>query len=94
MEQVYSDNMPEVVIDQTQLQQCVDHAGNDTLKERWQCAADFYVGLGALRKGDVPTFLVSMRRCAASKRGELEHEYYLARWELDRGFPQPAFSTT
>jgi tetratricopeptide (TPR) repeat protein len=81
-------------IDQTQLQQCVDHAGNATLQERWQCAADFYVGLAAVRKGDVQTFQASTQRCAASQKGELEHEYYLARWELDQGFPHRAFSTT
>jgi hypothetical protein len=70
--------------DQTQLQGAVDDARNDILKQRWQCAADFYVGLHAAHEGDESTFQDSMRRCAASQHGELEHGFYLARWEVDR----------
>ncbi|MBI4786263.1 MAG: hypothetical protein HY782_04365 [Chloroflexi bacterium] len=62
-----------------------------TLVERRQCQAEFYVALQALRKGDWSSFQNSISRCAASRQGYLEHEYYLARWEVKHGFPKPAF---
>lgn len=80
-------------VDRTQLQAAVDHAGSEVLKQRCQCAADFYVGLHAARGCDLATFHDRMRLCTASDEGVLEHEFHLARWEVDRGFPQPAFST-
>jgi len=79
-------------IDQAGLQRAVEQAGNDTLRERWQCAAHFHLAVGAGRMNDPASFREGMRRCAAS-RGELESEFYLARWEVERGFPQPAFET-
>jgi len=80
-------------IDVLTLQQCVEQATNETLKVRWQCAADFYMGLNAFRSGDVVTFRDRIQKCADSTLGELEHEYFLARWEVRRAFPIPAFGS-
>jgi len=75
------------------MQNAVEQAAVDALRERWQCAADFHVAVGAGRMDDPASFQEGMRRCAASSRGELEWEFHLARWEVERGFPQPAFET-
>ena len=62
-------------------------AGNDILQQRWECQAHFYVALRATCEGDPATFRARMAKSAASRRGELEHEWYLARWEVERAFP-------
>ncbi len=62
------------------------------LQSRWQCQADFYLGLQALREGQRPQYQEAMRRAAASEWGKLEVEWRLALWEVERGFPEPAFS--
>lgn len=64
---------------------------NQTLLDRWQCQADFYIALRALREGDRGLFTGRMIRCAQSPYGLLEPEYYLALWEVQRQFPDPAF---
>jgi tetratricopeptide (TPR) repeat protein len=64
---------------------------NDILRARFQCQADFYLSLDALRKGDIAGFKAAMVHCAGSRYGELEDEYYLALWEVEHGFPDPAF---
>ncbi|HEX3654801.1 MAG TPA: hypothetical protein VHV55_03295 [Pirellulales bacterium] len=81
-------------IDQAQLRLLVEHAGNEILKQRWQCAADFYVGLRAACEGDLPGFRDNMKSCAERQRCELEHESYLARWEVDAGYCGPAGDTS
>jgi hypothetical protein len=66
----------------------VEHHGG-TLQARWQCQADFYVGLRALRERQDAVFKERMARSAASPRNHpttyLESEQFLARWEVQRG---------
>jgi tetratricopeptide (TPR) repeat protein len=50
--------------------------------QRQQCQADFYVALAAQRRGDDVAYNARLRECARSPFGYLEHEYYLALWEL------------
>ena len=64
---------------------------NATLHGRWQCQADFYIAVQAWRDGDHATFRQRLTACAANRYGLLEREHYLARWEVQRGFPIPAF---
>lgn len=78
-------------LDVGRFREAADGTTSDILRQRQRCAADFYVGVHAALQSDVPTFEQSMRRCASSERGLLEHEYFLARWEVERGFPRPAF---
>ncbi|MFO0881752.1 MAG: tetratricopeptide repeat protein [Gemmataceae bacterium] len=73
-------------IDSSMVQKVVDQTSPPTLQERYQCAVNFHLGLVAGRQGDRDAFQRGMRRCAASRRGLLEAEFYLARWEVDRGF--------
>jgi lipoprotein NlpI len=79
-------------IDAIALSQSVKAARNTTLEGRWQCQADFYVALQALRLDDWEGFRMGMKQCAESSYGLLEQEYYLARWETKRGFPDRAFA--
>lgn len=58
------------------------------LQQRHRCQADFNIGVRALMEEDQPGFEASMRACAASPNGFLEHEYYLAIWETEQGFPE------
>ena len=78
-------------IDESALLEAVRRQSSEILCTRWQCAADFYIGFRGLCRGDWSSFQDGMRRSAASGYGELEHEYYLARWEVQRGFPTAAF---
>lgn len=63
------------------------------LQARWQCQADFFIGLRALQAGDNQLFAEYMTRCVVHPEGLLEHEYYFARWEIALQFPERAFST-
>jgi len=74
------------------VQQQVMSAGHEILRGRWQCQADFYIGLRALREEDRAGFEAGMTRCAGSFYGLLEHEYCLARWEVQHSFPEVAFA--
>lgn len=65
---------------------------NDILRARHLCQADFYVALKALSAGDRDAYEAGMIRCAKSPYKFLEHEYYLARWEVRHDFPDPAFA--
>jgi hypothetical protein len=76
-------------VDQTEFWQNAGNAGNDVLQARWQCAAHFYVGLRGLCEGNFSEFQDGMNRCATSGHFELEHVFYLARWEVERGFRGP-----
>ena len=67
---------------------------SEILLDRWQCQAALYIALQALREGDTALYRARMAACAASRYGPLEHEYYLARWEVDHSFPEPAFLVT
>ncbi len=58
------------------------------LSERRRCQANFYIGVRALVETENAEFQQGMRACAASLNGFLEHEYYLATWEVDQGFPE------
>jgi hypothetical protein len=81
-------------IDTEILQEQVNRtAGNsDTLRARYQCQADFYQALGALRQQDWAGFQIFMKRCSDNPVGGLlEDEYYLALWEVKRRYPIPAF---
>ena len=73
------------------LQQNAQATPSDILRSRWQCQADFYIALHALREGDRDLFRVYMKRCAENPYGYHETEYYLAHWELAHNFPDPAF---
>lgn len=76
-------------VDSTRLLKSAQDPSSDILRTRQQCAADFYLGLRALRQDNWPEFQTRMQSCASSTHGELEHEYYLARWEVARDFPKP-----
>jgi len=78
-------------IDASALDGQAARARHPHLLARWQCQADFYVALRALRDGDLTTFRARMAHAAASSYGYLEDEYYLGRWEVENGFPMPAF---
>jgi tetratricopeptide (TPR) repeat protein len=79
-------------IDIARLENDINAAGNDTLIGRRRCQADFYIALRALRARDQAAFQAGMIRCATSRYGHLEHETYLARWEVKHQFPDPAYS--
>lgn len=79
-------------IDTAALESHVNVTSNQTLRFRWQCQADFYIGLRAYRSGDRALFEDAMYRCSQNPRGYFEAEYFLARWEVKEGFPDPAFS--
>jgi hypothetical protein len=82
------------LLEQIEIEDFERAAGNTTserLKERRQCQADFYIALRALREKNDEVFQLAMIRCANSQRGALEQEYYLALWELERGFPREPF---
>jgi tetratricopeptide (TPR) repeat protein len=60
------------------------------LIERFRCQATFYLGVHALADSsqqDDMVFRTQMRECADSWYGYLEHEYYLATWEVEHNFP-------
>jgi hypothetical protein len=64
------------------------------LQARWQCKADFYVALRALREGDRAKFKVRLLGAGMAEGAAwLEDEFFLARWEIGRGFPFPAFNS-
>jgi hypothetical protein len=64
---------------------------DQALRARYQCQASFFIGLNALRGGDRATFIARMRDAASNPQALLECEYFLARWEVQRNFPEPAF---
>jgi lipoprotein NlpI len=74
-----------------ELETKVKLAVKEILIARWQCQADFYIALRALREGDWAAFQSRMTRCAENPYGYHEHEHYLALWEAERGFPRTAF---
>lgn len=67
---------------------------HERLVGRWQCQAHFYIAVHALQHDDQAGFQQQCRHCAASLYGRLEHEYYLARWEIQRKILFPAFDET
>ena len=67
-------------------------AKNSTLKSRHECQAQFYLATLALLDGNFEGFRKAMKSCAKSKHGVLEEEYYLALWEVENNFPEPAFA--
>ena len=74
-----------------ELDQEAQRPASDILRARFQCQADFYVALRSLREGHTGAFRERMKRCAESSNGALEHEFFLARWEVHHDFPEPAF---
>ena len=68
------------------------HTSSEVLRARCQCQADFAAAVRALREADEGGFRSRMSRSAASPHGELEHEFCLARWELEKGFPVRPFA--
>lgn len=78
-------------IDQAELLDQTQHARHATLVGRWQCQAHFYIAVRARHNDDDDLFKLHMTRCAESPYGRLEHESYLARWEVQRHFPSLAF---
>lgn len=78
-------------IDARELLRQTESGRNETLIGRWQCQAEFYLAVHALHHDDRDTFGQHCARCAESRYGRLEHEYYLARWEIERNLPFPAF---
>jgi hypothetical protein len=59
---------------------------SDVLARRRRCQTDFYIALRALDDGDAVVFQQRLVACAQSDGGLLEHEFYLARWEVEVGF--------
>ena len=74
-----------------EIETVLENIQNKSLEARWRCQADFYIGLKALIDGDKDAFQTRMHLSSESKFGYLEHEYYLARWELERGFSDQPF---
>jgi tetratricopeptide (TPR) repeat protein len=60
---------------------------SEVLHQRWQCQADFFIGVRALISLDRALFVEHITRCAVSPQGHLEEEHFLAKWEVSRGFP-------
>jgi hypothetical protein len=60
-------------------------SGSERVEPRFQ--ADFLMALRALRAGDRATFVAQTRAAASNRGAYLEHEYYLARWEVEHDFP-------
>lgn len=54
-----------------------------SLYERFRGQAAFYVGLQSLKLGNRATYWENLETCATNPKGLLEHEYYIARYELD-----------
>lgn len=79
------------LMDVAALQREANDIDSVIVQVRQQCQADFYIAVRALIESDWATFQEAMMRCAQSSYGLLEQEYYLARWEVSRGFPEPAF---
>ena len=65
---------------------------SEIVRIRQRCQADFSVALRALMEGDQRLFREAMTGCSSSPYGLLEHEFYLARWEVQHGFPEPPFA--
>jgi lipoprotein NlpI len=78
-------------IDETELEKRLEVAEVEPLRSRWQCQADFFIALRALREGDEMKFQAYMRRCAENVHGYSEPEHYLARWEVKQGFAKQPF---
>lgn len=78
-------------IDSSTVLRIAQECSSETLRTRRRCAVDFHVALRALIQSQKLEFEESMRNCAASTYGELEPEFYLAKWEVDRQFPNPPF---
>lgn len=78
-------------IDTQELLSNIKASKSDILRARFQCQADFFIGLRAYIKSDKRTFQEAMIRCSENYYGDLHHEYYLAHWEVKRNFPEPAF---
>lgn len=79
-------------IDEQELLRHTQSSSQERLIGRWQCQAAFYSAVHALHHDDRARFGQHIARCAASQDGRLEHEHYLARWEIERNLPFPAFS--
>jgi hypothetical protein len=79
-------------IDPAALEEAAADTPSDVLRARWQCQADFAAAVRALREGDDGGFRSRMSRSAASPHGELEHEFCLALWEVENGFPSRPFA--
>lgn len=81
------------VLDELDLIKYARDARSDDVAERQQRQALFYVGLHAFQAGDEAGFRERMESSAGHPRpGDFgEGERYLARWEVQRGFPDPAF---
>ncbi len=78
-------------IDSQELLRDVQARKSERLKGRFQCQADFFIGLRAYIKNDKAAFAQAMLRCSENPNGDLHHEFYLAHWEVERNFPEPAF---
>lgn len=59
--------------------------------DRGLAQADFHFALRALREGNRPAFREGMTRCTQRQDALLEDEYFLAKWEVEQNFPEPAF---
>lgn len=80
-------------IDTEELEKRIKVISNEILLGRWQCQADFYVAVRALREGDWKNFQTKMTNSSENPYGYLQNEHYLARWEVERRFPKPAFES-
>lgn len=79
-------------IERAELEQKFKSGKSETLIGRWQCQADFYIGLRELREGKSTEFQLAMKRCAESRFGLSASEYYLARWEVRHDFANPVLT--
>jgi len=62
----------------------VEAASHDLLTRRFVCVALFHDGVKARASGDEVKCMQRMQICSALEDPLIEHEWYLARWELRR----------
>lgn len=79
-------------VDANELKAQVDIVSSNILRSRWQCQADFYQAVFALRTENWDVFKKFMIRASENPYGFHEAEFYLARWEVAHDFPILPFS--
>ncbi len=77
-----------------ELDEAASRTSSDVLRARWQCQADFAIAVRALLESDTGGFRSRMSRSAVCPHGELEREFYQARWEVEHGFPPRPFAAS
>lgn len=70
--------------DQRKLAQAIDVARVELLNRRWLCGALFHDGVKSRIQDDEDHCLARMRECYALENPLIAHEWYLARYEVER----------